>query len=111
MGPHVEKQNYFIKSELEQRIIAIPRDEAIERGHALRRLCSKVVFYTDKGMSSGMKTGLRYCQIHQIPYEMRNVGPYFHHPREFVDAILGDDQDYARYFIGTKLPEAEEDLE
>lgn len=117
MTQHPAKLDFYV-SDYESRWDVFTRDEAIERAHTLRHVCSKVVFYTDKGMSSGMKTGLEYCQIHQIPYEMRSVDPDLVLgmnapliPCELVEAILSKDQDYSRFFEGTpllELPEVEE---
>lgn len=50
------------------------RDVSLEQIKELRRRADKVVFYTDYGMSSGMKHGLEHCKAEHIPYEERTIG-------------------------------------
>ena len=47
------------------------RKLGIETGWAFMRVCDRVVFYTDRGMSSGMEAALRRAQQLGVPTETR----------------------------------------
>jgi len=110
MTQHPAKKDFYV-SDYDEQWTIYGRDGAIEGAHSLRALCAKTVFYTDRGISTGMKAGIEYCKQHNIPYEMRtlnidNVLSYGNKlmPRRFVEAVVNGEP-YQEYFTGTPLLE------
>lgn len=49
----------------------------IEAGFAWKHMQDvKTVFYTDRGISSGMEKALKYCEEHNMLYELRTLPNY-----------------------------------
>lgn len=53
--------------------LGVGRDAAIELTHAARLVCDKIVFYTDYGMSSGMKAAETVAEENGIAVEYRKL--------------------------------------
>lgn len=51
------------------------RKEGIEAGYALWPLASRIVFYTDRGMSPGMERALDRAVHHRLDVITRSIGP------------------------------------
>lgn len=110
MTQHPAKRDFFV-SDYDPAWDVYTREAAIDGAHALRRACSKTIFYTDLGWSSGMKDGLKYCKENQIPYEIRTLNvlnvlvmkaPLI--TANLVEAILTG-KPYASFLQGTPLLE------
>lgn len=52
----------------------IERAHGINAGHAWMYACDAVVVYTDRGISEGMKAGIRTAETHKIIVEYRTIG-------------------------------------
>jgi hypothetical protein len=51
----------------------LERAHGINAGHAWLRLADAVVVYTDRGISEGMKAGIRTAEFHRVPVEYRTL--------------------------------------
>ncbi len=72
----------------------------IETGFAFRRLCTVVAFYTDLGISAGMKQALERCAVDKIPKVTRRLS------KELLDSVTTprwDELDAHRAAGGLKL--------
>lgn len=55
-------------------------DDAKERAHGMNagqswlRVAEAVAVYTDRGISEGMKAGIRSAELHGVPIEYRSLG-------------------------------------
>lgn len=49
----------------------VQRKQGITAGHAWMRACTKVVVYSDLGISKGMKAGMRVARGLSVPIETR----------------------------------------
>jgi len=72
MTQHPRAKNYFV-SDYADKWDVFTRDQAIARAQALRHMCSKTIFYVDRGWSMGMKAAKEYCQTHNLPFEERTL--------------------------------------
>jgi hypothetical protein len=52
----------------------VERAHGINAGHAWLYACDAVVVYTDRGISEGMKAGIRTAEMHRIIIEYRTIG-------------------------------------
>lgn len=52
----------------------IQRQMGISAGHSFIPRMDKMVVYTDRGISEGMKAGIAEAERHQIPIEYRTIG-------------------------------------
>lgn len=72
MTQHPRSKNFFV-SDYEPKWDVLTRDTAIELSQRIRIRCDKTVFYVDLGWSSGMKMAKKYCEDHNLPYEVRHL--------------------------------------
>ena len=52
----------------------IERAVGINAGHAWMRGAHDVVVYTDRGISEGMKAGIKSAELHKLNIEYRSIG-------------------------------------
>jgi ABC-type uncharacterized transport system ATPase subunit len=60
-------------SDYDEKYTVIGRDAAIECIKRVRQEADLVVFFVDRGWSSGMKAGLQHCKDKGIPYVERSI--------------------------------------
>lgn len=72
MTQHPAKLDYYV-SDYEDEWDIYNREQAIEISQSLRSMCEKTLFYTDLGLSRGMKEGIEFCKENDIKYEMRKI--------------------------------------
>lgn len=96
MTQHPAKTDFFV-SDYDDKWTVFSRDGAIAGANSMRKICAKTVFYTDLGVSNGMKKAIEYCKDNELPYEERKIDidkimtlNASLVPREFIEAVINN---------------------